>query len=209
MFCLTSPLLRLLSRLCDLAVPVPASRPVTRHSSSAGVVDDLTMYSAISRSSSETSLELYDFGPLSASHDRPLAPPLWLLNGSHHELKIRLRRRRLFWLQASPILVTIVLIILTAIFNPSYTSKPPSHTGKNTLNEKVFIAAAIVDADLIRGAWGNAVLELIAVIGSENVFLSVYNNDSGPDTKAALEDLAQLVSCRCKFSSDLTLNPTS
>lgn len=164
------------------------------------------MYSAISRSSSETSLELYDFGPLSALHHRSLSPPLWLLNASHHELKIRRRRRRLFWLQASPVLVTIVLIILTAIFNPSYTSKPPTYTGKNTLDEKVFIAAAIVDADLIRGAWGNAVLELIAVIGAENVFLSVYNNDSGPDTKAALEDLAQLVSCRCKLSSDLTLD---
>ncbi|PWW77853.1 Glycosyltransferase Family 69 protein [Tuber magnatum] len=63
----------------------------------------------------------------------------------------------------------------------------------NPAGEKVFIAANIIDADLINGAWGNAVMELMDLIGGENVFLSIFENDSGPETKAALEDLDKLV----------------
>jgi len=44
----------------------------------------------------------------------------------------------------------------------------------NPAMEKVFIAANIIDADLINGAWGNAVMELMDLIGGENVFLSLY-----------------------------------
>ena len=44
----------------------------------------------------------------------------------------------------------------------------------NPAGEKVFIAANIIDADLINGVWGNAVMELMDLIGGENVFLSLY-----------------------------------
>lgn len=42
----------------------------------------------------------------------------------------------------------------------------------NPNGEKVFIAANIVDAGLVAGAWGDAVMELMDLIGEENVFLS-------------------------------------
>ncbi|KAG0639101.1 cryptococcal mannosyltransferase 1-domain-containing protein [Tuber brumale] len=63
----------------------------------------------------------------------------------------------------------------------------------NPAGEKVFIAANIIDAGLINGAWGNAVMELMDLIGGENVFLSIFENDSGPETRAALEDLDKLI----------------
>lgn len=42
----------------------------------------------------------------------------------------------------------------------------------NPRGEKVYIAANIVDAGLVRGAWGDAVLELMDLLGPQNVFLS-------------------------------------
>jgi mannosyltransferase 1 (CAP59) len=65
--------------------------------------------------------------------------------------------------------------------------------GANPHQERVFIAANIVDKDLIKGAWGKALLDLIDIIGPENAFLSIYENDSGSDTKQALEELAAKV----------------
>ncbi|KAI9675307.1 MAG: hypothetical protein M1817_001210 [Caeruleum heppii] len=108
--------------------------------------------------------------------------------------------------------VVVLLVILTAIFNPSYTS-PPAHyqelrhkadqTGlANPNNEKVFIAANIIDEDLIRGAWGKAVLDLIDLLGQENVFLSVYENDSGEGTTAALTELEERVKCNSSIISE-------
>lgn len=44
----------------------------------------------------------------------------------------------------------------------------------NPLGEKVYIAANIVDAELVRGAWGDAVLELMDLLGEQNVFLSEF-----------------------------------
>ncbi|MCJ1395571.1 hypothetical protein MMC18_008457 [Xylographa bjoerkii] len=53
----------------------------------------------------------------------------------------------------------------------------------------------MVKEDLIRGAWGKAVLELVNLLGEENVFLSVYENDSGQGTIDALKDLRSNVQC--------------
>ena len=41
----------------------------------------------------------------------------------------------------------------------------------------MFIAANIVDEELIRGPWGSRVVELVELLGRENVFLSIYEND--------------------------------
>ncbi|CUS15005.1 unnamed protein product [Tuber aestivum] len=74
------------------------------------------------------------------------------------------------------------------------SGKKATKSGRgNPAGEKVFIAANIIDADLINGAWGNAVMELMDLIGGGNVFLSIFENDSGPETKAALEDLDKLI----------------
>jgi len=106
------------------------------------------------------------------------------------------RHLRLFVRVAIAILVLLItLIILTPVLIPSYTYRPAHYTGTNPNNEKVFIAANIVDEHLIRGAWGKNLLELIDVLGEDNVFLSIYENDSGPGTKAALIELGQKVKC--------------
>lgn len=44
----------------------------------------------------------------------------------------------------------------------------------NPQHLKVFVAANIVNAGLIAGPWGDAVMELLDLLGEENVFLSEY-----------------------------------
>jgi hypothetical protein len=85
--------------------------------------------------------------------------------------------------------------LLTPIVNPSYVQRPYHYSGRNLRREKVFIAANIVDEDLIRGPWGDRVVGLVELLGRENVFLSIYENDSGPGTKAALQELGKRVQC--------------
>ncbi|KAF2437134.1 hypothetical protein EJ08DRAFT_602097 [Tothia fuscella] len=96
----------------------------------------------------------------------------------------------------------LILIIATPFFNPSYSRRPPHYTGSNPNNEKVFIAANIVDVDLIKGPWGKAVIELVDLLGSENVFLSIYENDSGEATTLALQELGRSVKCKTAIISD-------
>jgi hypothetical protein len=93
-------------------------------------------------------------------------------------------------------LILLVTAILTPIFNPSYTNRPAHYTGTNPNNEKVFIAANIVDEALIRGAWGQAVVKLVELLGQDNVFLSIYENDSGEGTAEALNELKDMVRCK-------------
>ncbi|KAI9760591.1 MAG: hypothetical protein M4579_001560 [Chaenotheca gracillima] len=120
--------------------------------------------------------------------------------------------RHICFLVAGAIGVVLALVILTSVLKPSYTS-PPAHYealrhrasrkgNANPNDEKVFIAANIIDEDLIRGAWGKAVLELVDLLGERNVFLSVYENDSGPGTKAALEEFKEKVTCNSSIVSE-------
>ena len=105
---------------------------------------------------------------------------------------------------------TTLLIIATYILRPSYT-RPPGHyrilekrcreskePGRgNVNNEKIFIAASLYDPGgrLVGGDWGNAVLELVDLLGAQNVHLSVYENDADLPAKAALQGLQQKVTC--------------
>ena len=98
----------------------------------------------------------------------------------------------------------LILSVFRAIILPSYQN-PPAHYNAlrdavisstqpgrgNPHSEKVFIATNILQADLIRGAWGTSVLELIDLLGEENVFLSIYENDSDPGTVEALREFRQ------------------
>lgn len=92
-----------------------------------------------------------------------------------HDKFSRLRR----WLPAA---LGIFLLFLTgnAIFNASY-SNPPPYT---ILPEKVYIAANIIDEDLIRGRWGDAIVDLVTLLGPQRAFVSIYG---GP--KDALQEL--------------------
>lgn len=106
------------------------------------------------------------------------------------------------------LVVLLCNIILTPIFWPSYTHLPPCYENLqtiasnsdtpgrgNTHNEKVFIAAILYDrtGELAGGPWGDALVQLIDLLGPDNVFLSLYENNSGPKGQQALEALAQRI----------------
>lgn len=119
--------------------------------------------------------------------------------------------------------IICALLIFEALFAPSYLS-PPAHyhalrsqiflssnSGRgNPDKHKVFIAASLYDKGgrLLSGAWGKAVLELINILGSENVYLSIYENDGGPDAHNALEAFKQKVQCphTLVFDEHISLN---
>ena len=103
----------------------------------------------------------------------------------------------------------ILLVILTSIFRPSYTHLPPQYAllrraalasrepGRaNPHDETVFVAASLYDNDgrLTGGQWGRRVLELIDLLGKDNVFLSIYENGNDKGEKA-LRDLESHVRC--------------
>ncbi|KAL5338972.1 cryptococcal mannosyltransferase 1-domain-containing protein [Aspergillus crustosus] len=106
----------------------------------------------------------------------------------------------------------IALVVITATFYPSYTNPPPHYTSLynevlssnqtgrgNPHNEKIFIAASLYDpdGDLARGHWASSVLDLITLLGEENVYLSIYENDSGEGDagRIALNELNERVPC--------------
>ncbi|KAI9045074.1 glycosyltransferase family 69 protein [Aspergillus affinis] len=135
--------------------------------------------------------------------------PLFLTSSRPGCYRRLLLRRSCFYLHAVAGII-LALVILTSIFRPSYT-RPPSHystledaisqskiSGRgNVRNERVFIAASLYDRDgeLARGPWGSGILELIDILGEDNVFLSIYENDSGPEGKNALQELEGQVPC--------------
>lgn len=104
------------------------------------------------------------------------------------------------------LIILFSTIIVGAVFYPSYTH-PPSHYQQlrdqvqsssepgrgNPRHEKVFIVATIRDryGRLARGVWAEKVLELVELLGPDNVFLSIYENDAGPVAHAALQELDQ------------------
>ncbi|MCJ1472628.1 hypothetical protein MMC13_001277 [Lambiella insularis] len=139
-----------------------------------------------------------------------------------------LRRRRqtprhkfqvLLWLAIIPICWALLFF---GIFTPSRYIGYPSwypyrglsagvEGSANPSDEKIFIAANIVDRDLILGRWGEAVKELVYILGRQNVFLSIYENDSGPGPKAALKELRDEVKCNASIvttSLPLDMIPT-
>ncbi|MCJ1258740.1 hypothetical protein MMC24_006573 [Lignoscripta atroalba] len=106
--------------------------------------------------------------------------------------------------------ILIVLFLFAAILRPSYT-RLPSHyealraralgsgeSGRaNPSKEKVFIAISLYDkgGHLVNGAWGQSVLNLINLLGEDNVFLSIYENDGGAEAERALNDFESKLRC--------------
>ncbi|KAL8658428.1 MAG: hypothetical protein Q9226_000996 [Calogaya cf. arnoldii] len=102
------------------------------------------------------------------------------------------------------------LLLITVVFRPSYTKRPAHYdalkkimlasknSGRgNPKNEKVFIAASIYDKSghLVNGAWGSALLDLVDLLGKENVYISIYENDAGQKAEDALGDFKARVGC--------------
>lgn len=127
-----------------------------------------------------------------------------------------LRLRTLFGLA---FIAFILGSLLNGILRPSY-SNPPQHykelaervrsssqSGRGNLrNEKVFIAANIINEDLIRGSWSASLLSLVELLGQDNVFVSIYENDSGNGTSSALQDLRSQLSCEVNSAIDTSIN---
>lgn len=133
-----------------------------------------------------------------------------LMLQSRHCLLPRLRN-----LLGFTILTFILFSLLNGILRPSYSNPPQhykelaervessSHPGRGNLRkEKIFIAANIINEDLIRGSWGVSLLSLIDLLGDENVFVSIYENDSGSGTSSALQDLNSQLPCKVKSTVD-------
>jgi hypothetical protein len=75
-----------------------------------------------------------------------------------------------------------------------------SEPGRGNVNkEMIFIAAALYDAvgELLNGASGHSVLGLVDLLGPDNVYLSIYENDADPAAIAALASFKSKV----KFKS--------
>lgn len=117
--------------------------------------------------------------------------------------------RRLFFHAAVLISLVLFLLVLASIFFPSYTHPPPQYAllrraalasrepGRaNPFNETVFLAASLYDGDgrLAGGEWGRRVLQLIDLLGKDNVFLSIYEN-GGSNGDEALRGLESHVGC--------------
>ena len=108
--------------------------------------------------------------------------------------------------------ILLALVLFIAVFlEPSYTELPAHYQSlKNRIessedygranpeNQKIFIAASIYDKGgrLLGGAWGEAVLELINMLGNRNVFLSIYENASGEAALGAQYKFQQRVQCQ-------------
>lgn len=111
---------------------------------------------------------------------------------------------------SNAVLATLLTItVIGFIFFPSYTVLPQRYAelrdrvmlangrGGNIGNKQIFIAASLYDPGgrLAGGRWADNVLQLIDLLGPHNTYLSIYENDSGPDGKAALGRLEQRVPC--------------
>ncbi|KAJ9665811.1 hypothetical protein H2201_004119 [Coniosporium apollinis] len=132
----------------------------------------------------------------------------------------RRERRRIYHLLFSlacaiPYLL-VILVITVAALHSSYTHKPAHYKDladqclglepgcANKHNEKVFIAASIYDEEgqLAGGAWGKAVKDLVNILGPENVFVSVYENDPDSEAKDALERFGKNLKCNSSIVSE-------
>lgn len=124
--------------------------------------------------------------------------------------------RLIYWSVFSIPYVLLFLVLFAAILFPSYTVRPAHYTelrqralttttpGRaNPHNEKVFIAAALSEdkGHLTSGAWGEAVLSLIDLLGPENVHLSVYEDNTDAETKLSLTRFRRTAPCKlaCKM----------
>lgn len=149
------------------------------------------------------------FGSDHSSGYRRLSPSKPFRASRRSNFRRCAHRRVLLFLQ-SFFGVIFALVFLATAFFPSY-SRPPPHYGAlrdaacnstthgrgNPGNERVFIAASLYDRGgyIAGGQWGKDVLELIELLGEKNVFLSIYENDSGSAGAGALQDLEARVPC--------------
>lgn len=173
-----------------------------------------------SQGDDDKSYELDDFGD-NQPYSR-LLPNNGTRSRSHVAVRdrprARTRRSAVYYfarlLQALPVVLGL-LIATAGIFFPSYSNPPEryqnlrfqaeqEHGYVNTNNEQIFIAATLHDpqGELVSGAWGRSVLRLIDILGPENVFLSIYEDNPDDAAKIALKDFQAQVGCGAEVVSE-------
>ncbi|KAI5307139.1 hypothetical protein KEM56_004048 [Ascosphaera pollenicola] len=152
-------------------------------------------------------------------------PPLW--KSAHSRLQLRtvkpfnLSCRFVASVLQWALVAILALIVLTALIRPSYTHPPAHYVARrnaayastvpgrgNVNNETVFIAASLYDptGEVVSGGWGNSILQLIDLIGDDNVFLSIYENNSGEAGHAALQEFEKKLTCRKSIVYEATMD---
>ncbi|KAI9653631.1 MAG: hypothetical protein M1821_006978 [Bathelium mastoideum] len=131
--------------------------------------------------------------------------------------KLRRFLRRFCVLLAILPQILFLILVFCALFFPSYTLVPARYQDlterssnssipgrANPSNEKVFIATTIYEptGELTGGAWGDALLKLIDLLGPEHVFLSLYENDPTPSAAASLDVFQQRVQCNASVKAE-------
>lgn len=119
--------------------------------------------------------------------------------------------RLVYWSLFSIPYVCIFLVFFVGTFFPSYTHRPAHYNDlrrqalqstkpgrANVRNEKIFIAASIYEEKgaLTSGAWGKSVLELVDLLGPQNVHLSIYENDADVHTRHSLTEFRKRTTCK-------------
>lgn len=116
-------------------------------------------------------------------------------------------------------ILSLVVIALSVLFIfPSHINSPPPYRRlerrcagpspssgcANPHNEQVFIVASIYDknGDLLGGQWGQQLLDVVHLVGAENVFVSIYENNNAPAGTAALNNFRDRLPCRNELVHD-------
>ncbi|KAF2634736.1 hypothetical protein P280DRAFT_474340 [Massarina eburnea CBS 473.64] len=151
-----------------------------------------------------------------------------LTNRSVYAHYVTPRRRKrsvlrcIYWSIFSIPYLCLFLVLIAGTLFPSYTHQPAHYNAlrqravrsstpgrANVNNEKIFIAASIYEEEglLSSGAWGRSVLELIDLLGPDNVHLSIYENDADALTKESLARFEKSVTCNSTIlAEDLDLS---
>ncbi|KAF1357211.1 hypothetical protein EJ07DRAFT_181390 [Lizonia empirigonia] len=110
-----------------------------------------------------------------------------------------------------------LLVLIAGIFFPSYTNRPAHYIDlqqraangtapgrANPYSEKVFIAASLYEdkGQLTSGGWGRSVLQLIDLLGPDNVHLSIYEDNPTEEAKQSLASFRQNVTCKSTIVAD-------
>jgi hypothetical protein len=138
----------------------------------------------------------------------------WVRSRPRHLRRV-FRKHAIYATFKYALVVLMALFVGTPFLAPSYMSPPPHYkelaarcSGANAkpgcanpLHERIFISVSLYDpvGQHANGPWGRALLDLINIIGKDNVFLSIYENDSGPEGVEALHELEKKVPCKKKI----------
>ena len=126
--------------------------------------------------------------------------------------------KKLFTVLVLTVLLFLTLSLVNGLLRPSYMN-PPAHyrdldrnirestaPGRGNPNkERVFVAANIINGELVKQSWGASLLEVIDILGPDNVFVSIYENDSGPGTRDALLALRDKLPCEDETADFLSI----